>query len=47
MFFEVSQEGLHGKRFPGFLKIACDTLTLSELLFAILRKTDLISSIYN
>ena len=43
MFFEVFQEGLHGKRLP---KTACETHTLFTiaLLFVIPRKADLISS---
>ena len=43
MFFEVCQEGLHGKRFLR-LKIACetDTVLIIELLFVISRKSSFV-----
>ena len=46
MFFEVSQEGLHGKLFLR-LKIACEkhTLLIIELMFVILEKKQLCCTI--
>ena len=46
MFFEVSQEGLHGKHM--LENFVCDTHTpfIIELLFVIPRKADLFSSVY-